>query len=345
MDKKISIIVPVFNVENYLKRCVESLINQTYKNIEILLIDDKSSDSSPKLCDELAKTDQRIKVVHKEKNEGLGFARNTGIENASGDYLMFIDSDDYIDLNTCMVAKEALEKYGADICCYFWADVFKNDIEKRSIISETLVYENEQIARDFLAYCIAPKENENNKEYGISACTALYSAELIKENNVRFVSEREFINEDMLFRIELCKHIKKAVLIPDNLYYYFHNHGTLTTKFKENRFEESVKMFKKVCEMCSFFNCEELYKRNIRYFLINTLVCIKQEVAHRKRLAIPQIKKICLNACLINAISEYPIGCMPIQQRLFFIMIKNGRAKSVYLLTAIKLLTEKNINS
>ena len=80
MSKKISIIVPVYNVEKYLERCVESLVNQTYQNIEIILVDDKSPDSSGALCDELAKKDERIRVFHKEKNEGLGFARNTGIE-------------------------------------------------------------------------------------------------------------------------------------------------------------------------------------------------------------------------------------------------------------------------
>ena len=100
MEKKISIIIPVYKVEKYLDKCVESVVNQTYKNLEIILVDDGSPDNCPKMCDEWAEKDKRIKVIHKE-NGGLSDARNFGIEKATGDYLMFLDSDDYLDVTTC----------------------------------------------------------------------------------------------------------------------------------------------------------------------------------------------------------------------------------------------------
>ena len=93
--KLVTVIVPVYNVEQYLERCVESIRNQSYKNLEIILVDDASPDESPKICDEYAEKDGRIKVIHKQ-NGGLGFARNSALEIASGDYVTFIDSDDYI---------------------------------------------------------------------------------------------------------------------------------------------------------------------------------------------------------------------------------------------------------
>ena len=96
MDEKISVIVPVYNVEQYLERCVDSIINQTYKNLEILLVNDGSTDNSGQLCDELAKKDDRIRVIHKE-NGGLSDARNVGIDEAEAELIGFIDSDDYID--------------------------------------------------------------------------------------------------------------------------------------------------------------------------------------------------------------------------------------------------------
>ena len=96
MQEKISIIVPVYNVENYLERCVESILKQTYTNFELLLINDGSTDQSGDLCDQLALRDQRIRVIHKE-NGGLSAARNTGIDHASSDLIGFIDSDDYIE--------------------------------------------------------------------------------------------------------------------------------------------------------------------------------------------------------------------------------------------------------
>ena len=96
MKERISVVVPVYNVEKYLEKCVNSIVNQTYKNLEIILVDDGATDNSGKLCDELAKIDNRIKVYHKE-NGGLSDARNYGVERATGDYIGFVDSDDYID--------------------------------------------------------------------------------------------------------------------------------------------------------------------------------------------------------------------------------------------------------
>ena len=95
MSDLISIIIPVYNVEKYLERCVKSVINQTYKNLEIILVDDGAKDNSGKMCDELSKLDSRIKVIHKE-NGGLSDARNFGLKIATGDYIGFVDSDDYI---------------------------------------------------------------------------------------------------------------------------------------------------------------------------------------------------------------------------------------------------------
>lgn len=110
----ISVVVPVYNVEKYLDKCVASIVNQTYKNLEIILVDDGSTDSSPAICDEWAQKDNRIKVIHK-KNGGLSSARNAGIELASGDYLAFVDSDDYISRNMCLKLYESLLKENADM--------------------------------------------------------------------------------------------------------------------------------------------------------------------------------------------------------------------------------------
>ena len=342
MDKLISVIVPVFNVELYLERCVQSLLNQTSNKLEIILVDVFSKVSSPALCDKLAELDCRIKVIHKPINEGLGFARNTGIENASGDYIMFLDSDDYLDLNTCEAVKNALEENSADICCFLSAQVYKDETIYDRPFYEPLVFEGEEIASEFLTGTLAPKENESKFEMGlgISSCMAIYKAELMKDNPLRFFSEREFLNEDMLFRIELCKYINKAVVLSDNFYYYFHNSGTLTTKYKPNRFEESLKVYEKAGELLNSFSCEELCRRNERYFLINALVSIKQEVAQNGFSAIKTIKSICKNEVLREVISRYPIDALPRAQKVFYKLIKAKAVFTVFVLTKIKLLTE-----
>lgn len=121
--KKISIIVPVYNVEEFLEDCVESIINQTYKDLEVILVDDGSPDECPKICDELAKKDKRIKVIHKE-NGGLSSARNAGLNIMTGDYVMFVDSDDSIHSQTCEILINNLEKNDADISMATYRNVF-----------------------------------------------------------------------------------------------------------------------------------------------------------------------------------------------------------------------------
>lgn len=113
MEKKVSVIIPVYNVEKYIEEAIESVMNQTYKNVEIVVVDDGSTDNSGKLCDEIAKKDDRIKVYH-TVNGGLSVARNVGLENATGDYLMFLDSDDFLELDAVENMYNAIEEKDAD---------------------------------------------------------------------------------------------------------------------------------------------------------------------------------------------------------------------------------------
>ena len=108
----------MYNVQAYLDRCIESIISQTYKNFELILVDDKSTDNSPQICDEWQQKDSRVKVIHKEHNEGAGAARNTGIENASGDYIAFFDSDDFFDRELLRKAVTKLVSEETDIAWF-----------------------------------------------------------------------------------------------------------------------------------------------------------------------------------------------------------------------------------
>lgn len=126
MNKSIiSVVIPIYNMEKYLNKCIESVINQTYRNLEILLIDDGSTDNSPGMCDEWAKKDNRIKVFHKT-NGGLSDAKNYGIEHASGKFIGFVDSDDWIDKNMYYNLINGCIKYKKDIGCCNKIRVFNN---------------------------------------------------------------------------------------------------------------------------------------------------------------------------------------------------------------------------
>ncbi|MBR2428227.1 MAG: glycosyltransferase family 2 protein, partial [Lentisphaeria bacterium] len=141
MDERISVVIPVYNTGKFLDRCLESVVNQTYCSLEILLIDDGSTDESGALCDAWAKRDSRIRVIHKQ-NAGLGMARNTGIDNAKGKYICFFDSDDFVDTGILAAAVETAEREHADITVFGLASADKTGNVKRENIpaGEPLVF-------------------------------------------------------------------------------------------------------------------------------------------------------------------------------------------------------------
>lgn len=146
--EKVTIVVPVYNTEKYLDECIKSIVNQTYENIEVILIDDGSKDNSPKICDKWAQKDSRIQVIHK-MNEGAGIARNTGISNASGEYICFFDSDDYIEPYTIEKSLNALLENNADIVLFGFCDITANGKTKRVHIPnpQKYIYEGKRSSK------------------------------------------------------------------------------------------------------------------------------------------------------------------------------------------------------
>ena len=143
----ISIIVPVYNVENKIRRCLDCLVNQSYKNIEIILVNDGSTDDSGAICDRYAAGDERVRVIHK-KNGGVSSARNRGLDEASGLYIMFVDSDDYIEKNACEVMIDAIEKYGVDLIVASYNTVYNGKV-MRHICPEKVYSRVSDIKEDF----------------------------------------------------------------------------------------------------------------------------------------------------------------------------------------------------
>lgn len=340
LEKLVSIIVPVYNVEKYLDRCVNSLINQTYSNIEIILVDDKTKDSSGAMCDLWAQERDNIQVVHKEKNEGLGYARNTGLEYAKGDYILFVDSDDYIENTLCEKAIKRLEESSSDIC-YFG---HKKDINGKIVESDLSAlkneYEGEAIINDFLLNTLAQAECESGApRIGMSAWRIMYRAEVIRNNNLKFYSERDYLNEDMFFRIHVVQCIKKVAVIHENLYYYCYNGASLTTSYRKDRFEASKRMYEKLVEETNVFDNKAIKHRCERAFMNNLMVCVRQEVTFKAREDVDckgQLKKYCSDSLVQEVMHDYPINKMPIQPRLLYSAIKFKLVFLIELLVSLK---------
>lgn len=224
---KISIVIPVYNVEKHLNRCVESVVNQSFKDIEIILVDDGSPDNSPKMCDDWAAKDSRIKVVHKQ-NGGLGFARNTGMQHATGEFIAFIDSDDYIDLTMYEKLYEKAILHNADIvyCGHKYGLKDGTTYENRSDFEKETIFENREDIENLSISYFYPS-NGNAKT--MSVWHSIYKREVIKTD---FYSEREVVSEDLHFQVSAILNSKKIVYIPDSLYYYCYNGESLSHTFK-----------------------------------------------------------------------------------------------------------------
>lgn len=220
MNELISVIVPVYNTEKYLKRCIESIINQTYKNIEIILIDDGSTDSSSQICDEYAAIDNRIKVIHKE-NGGQGSARNLALDNMTGKYVGFVDSDDWIDTQMYEILYGNIMKFGADISCcrHHEKDIFdiKNDAVE--------VFSQPETMRLHLYH---------HEGFGQSPWDKLYKKELF--DGIRFPEMRAY--EDCATIYQVLAKANKVVFQNVNLYHYeIRENSTMTQKFSAVKFQ------------------------------------------------------------------------------------------------------------
>lgn len=224
MEKfKISVIVPVYNIQDYLERCVRSICNQTYKNLEIILVDDGSTDGSGDICDRLAKEDDRIRVFHKE-NGGSSSARNLGIREATGGYLGFIDSDDYIEPDMYELLAEGIVKY---------------DLEMSQVSRDEVNEEGKRMPD----VCIPPKKEwlitspEMLKELLMHRGDASFCTRLTKKSLFDGLAFPEGkLNEDFYLLIQMLGRIEKLVILPKQCYHVFYRIGSNSRKKDKNDF-------------------------------------------------------------------------------------------------------------
>lgn len=222
-EELISVIVPVYNVEKYLSNCIESIINQSYKNLEIILIDDGSTDNCGKICDQYSRKDKRIRVIHKE-NGGLSDARNIGIDNAKGNYITFVDSDDDLDKDFVEYLFTLLKKYNANIsiCPLF--------VKRKDTIVKPAYNKIEKILTK--KECIIKLLCDD--EISVSACSKLYKKSLFK--NIKFPLNKLCEDNGTTYKtILLCDKIAFGNIPKYN--YYVRQNSIMTSEFNVKRFD------------------------------------------------------------------------------------------------------------
>lgn len=229
---KISIIVPVFNSEKYLKRCLDSLINQTLTDIEIICINDGSTDSSQNILEEYSLKDSRIKIISQE-NAGLSSARNRAFDTAQGEFIGYVDSDDWVNLDYYEKLYVNAKKYNADIAC---GEIFKTDgsTEKKFFSIKTIQLCNKTLEK--YKACGLPRK--------CYVWNKIYNREVLKCCNIYFEEGRAF--EDILWSHIVLHRLNKLVTVPGACYYYYINPASITETFN-NIQQEDLKYANKEC--------------------------------------------------------------------------------------------------
>ena len=254
MRPMVSIVVPIYNAENYLRRCVDSILNQEYTDFELLLVNDGSTDASGDICEEYGDQDPRVIVIQKE-NTGVSDSRNRALDRARGKYLQFLDSDDWITPDATRLFVRAAEEYGCDMVISDFYRVVGERLSPKGDIEEEGVLTREEFAAHMM-------ENPADFYYGV-LWNKLYRRDIVEEHNLRMDTDINWC-EDFMFNLEYIRYAKVFYALHAPIYYYVKRKGSLasqginiskTVKMKLNVFEYYNNFYKHVLE-------EEDYEKN-----------------------------------------------------------------------------------
>ena len=294
----LSIIVPIYKTEKYLKRCVDSILKQSITDFEVILIDDESPDRSPVICDEYAQKDPRVKVIHK-KNQGLGMARNSGMQIATGKYLTFLDSDDFVEQNYYENMFLFAEKNGLDLCVagYYLSDTGQkqkkiNTVDKKML--GKIIADQSQI--NALASKVICPDLNGNDFFSASVCFAIFRSDILINNNLLFDSERNFLSEDLKFSMNLFQYCHRVGVFEEGGYHYWYNSNSLSRGHNPKRFTALKETTQQLEQLCIELKLDNYTNRVALYFWVNFEKCLNQEVRYslvERRLRILNLLRLC----------------------------------------------------
>ena len=330
----VSIVVPVYNVEKYLERCVDSIRSQTYTNLEIILVDDGATDSSGQMCDDLAQKDERIKVVHKE-NQGLGLARNSGLQVATGVFVTFVDSDDWIHETHIANLYNAAKENDADMVIGTLSVAPSNgEIAPVKLRINEGVYRDEKLRKEILLPLIGTDTDvSQDVQIEASCCDKLYKRDVAVKNNLSFPSEKLAVGEDGFFNIQFAYFSKCAVVVDEAGYYYFENTASITRKHNPQRYQRTLNFYTNMSELlCKYGLEDEAGFRADRTFLLKMRTALRLVVVSdmKRKEKFKEIRKYLENDTVVTVLSRYPIETLIPAMRLLTKMMKRKNVSGVY---------------
>ena len=300
-----------------------------------MLVDDNSPDNCPSICDEWADTDSRIKVIHK-KNAGAGLARNTGLDNATGDYVTFVDSDDYIDIKTVEECIAALQRDKSDMVMFGKFDVYPNgNMVKKSVSADKYLYKNQEVTDKVFAGFFTHEMN-----IGVAVWGKMISLNIVKNSGVKFRSEREVLSEDAFFLTELFAYISSVSILPENYYYYNQNENSFSRTYKNDYQERNDKFLTGCLEICQrlAYSKEVLLHIKARY-QIYSLFGMQQIIA--SELSFDEkhkaLKAVFKNELLKGTITKETLALAKRRSKIFWVLLKLRCYSLCFLILKIKI--------
>ena len=337
---KISIIVPVYKVEPYLHRCVDSLLNQTYRNLEIILVDDGSPDNCPQICDDYAEKDDRVVVIHQE-NAGQSSARNAGLDIMTGEYIMFVDSDDWVEPETCTEALSASEKFDADVVMWDYIRERPNASKKKGIFKEDVIFE-EPTVKDRLYYrMIGLLDSELARPEMADALAPiwgkLYRRECVEREHIRVYDIRKVgAYEDGLFNLDVFKGAKKVIYLNQFFYHYRKDiDGATTTTYRERLPEQWEHLFDYLEHYIQINELKEDASSRLSNRVVLSILGLGLNLladSENVWVKIKKLKKILSSKRYRRAFKRVPLNYFPMHWKIFYGFAKYNFATGVYII-------------
>lgn len=334
----VSVVVPVFNGEDFIRKCVHSILNQDLSEIEIILIDDGSTDSTPSILDNLMKAYPQIHAYH-IPNGGQGLARNFGIDKCKGEYVGFVDADDFID--SCMYGRLYLEakKSNSDIA---WSFTKSTDWTEHSPFGAKTIFESDEEIGSFAAELVGGNPSSRDDSLlGMHVGKCIYRRSYLNDNGIRFESERVVNSEDLLFNLDALTCCSRLLVVDEAFYTicYDANPDSYSKRYDEDRINAFTELHRRMIRrMHSSSRLSDCELRADRRYIANARVCIKLAVLSAESFSEMRrrVRAITSKKELREVLDRYPIRLLPFMQRVFTYCMKGNNSVLLILLTRMR---------
>jgi glycosyltransferase involved in cell wall biosynthesis len=338
---KLSVIIPIYNAEEYLHECIDSAINQTLKDIEIILVDDGATDTSPKICDEYAKKDNRVRVIHKE-NGGVCDARNVGMKAVTAEYFTFLESDDWLPLDACEKLWAQHKEHDADFVLGGYYKVSSNGTSvKKPLNVKHKVYDNETIKTDLMESILGlvgeRLKTPGNVDSLLTDTAKLYKTSIARDNGIYWISRKEIYSDCLDYILRYAFFCKRAVYFDEPIYYYRRtNTGSQTAGYRKNTLKLWLIQFD---SMKNFIMNNKLdYLWNAFYSRVCFSIIPIGGNAYRtgnRQAGMKEIKEALDQSIYEEAFKHFEIAALPIHFRPLFFFAKHRNYNAFYIMTVI----------